>query len=132
MLNKIIYNWWKSIDRTIFITTFFLIIIGALLSFAATPQPGPQGRPRTRNHPHEEPKSTVRQRSPQHAPPAHSPSGAPQPHFPITLYHSCTKGFAFRKGPFPARLRLIFLRRNGSSCEGGRVQPEKSSSPEPK
>ena len=35
--NKNIYNWWRSIDRSVFVLIFFLIIIGGLISFAATP-----------------------------------------------------------------------------------------------
>ena len=35
--NRFIYNWWKSIDRATFFFIFILIIIGGLISFAATP-----------------------------------------------------------------------------------------------
>ena len=35
--NRFIYNWWRSIDRTTFLFVFILIIIGGLISFAATP-----------------------------------------------------------------------------------------------
>ena len=35
--NKFFNNWWRSIDRRVFIFLFFLIIIGGLISFAATP-----------------------------------------------------------------------------------------------
>ena len=35
--NIFFYNWWRSIDRRILITTIFLILIGCLISFAATP-----------------------------------------------------------------------------------------------
>ena len=35
--NKFVYNWWRSIDRKVFILLFFLIIIGGLISFTATP-----------------------------------------------------------------------------------------------
>ena len=35
--NKFFNNWWRSIDRRVFILLFFLIIIGGLISFAATP-----------------------------------------------------------------------------------------------
>ena len=34
---KIIYNWWRSVDRTVLIFTLILILIGGLVSFAATP-----------------------------------------------------------------------------------------------
>ena len=36
-LNIFFYNWWRSIDRKIFITTIILIFIGCLISFGATP-----------------------------------------------------------------------------------------------
>ena len=36
-LNIFFYNWWRSIDRKIFITTIILILIGCLISFGATP-----------------------------------------------------------------------------------------------
>ena len=36
-LNIFLYNWWRSIDRNIFITTIILIAIGCLISFVATP-----------------------------------------------------------------------------------------------
>ena len=36
-LNIFLYNWWRSIDRNIFITTIILIVIGCLISFVATP-----------------------------------------------------------------------------------------------
>ena len=36
-LNIFLYNWWRSIDRKIFITTILLLLIGCLISFAATP-----------------------------------------------------------------------------------------------
>jgi len=36
-LNIFLYNWWRSIDRNIFITTIILIVIGCLISFIATP-----------------------------------------------------------------------------------------------
>ncbi len=32
-----LYNWWRSIDRNIFITAIILIVIGSLISFVATP-----------------------------------------------------------------------------------------------
>ena len=35
--NKFFNNWWRSIDRNVFIFLFFLIIVGGLISFAATP-----------------------------------------------------------------------------------------------
>ena len=35
--NRFFYNWWRSIDRKVLICIFFLIIIGGLISFAATP-----------------------------------------------------------------------------------------------
>ena len=35
--NKFFNNWWRSIDRKVLICIFFLIIIGGLISFAATP-----------------------------------------------------------------------------------------------
>ncbi len=36
-LNILIYNWWRSIDRKIFIFSILLILIGCVISFAATP-----------------------------------------------------------------------------------------------
>ena len=36
-LNIFFYNWWRSIDRKIFITTIILILIGCIISFGATP-----------------------------------------------------------------------------------------------
>ena len=36
-LNIFLYNWWRSIDRKIFITTIFLILVGCIVSFGATP-----------------------------------------------------------------------------------------------
>ena len=36
-LNIFLYNWWRSIDRKIFITTTFLILVGCIVSFGATP-----------------------------------------------------------------------------------------------
>ena len=36
-LNIFLYNWWRSIDRKIFIITILLLLIGCLISFAATP-----------------------------------------------------------------------------------------------
>ncbi len=36
-LNIFLYNWWRSIDRKIFITTILLLLIGCVISFAATP-----------------------------------------------------------------------------------------------
>ncbi len=36
-VNIFLYNWWRSIDRNIFITSIILIIIGCLISFGATP-----------------------------------------------------------------------------------------------
>ena len=36
-LNIFLYNWWRSIDRNIFISTIILIVIGCLISFVATP-----------------------------------------------------------------------------------------------
>ena len=36
-LNIFLYNWWRSIDRSIFITTIFLLLIGCIISFGATP-----------------------------------------------------------------------------------------------
>ena len=36
-LNIFFYNWWRSIDRKIFIITIILILIGCLISFGATP-----------------------------------------------------------------------------------------------
>ena len=36
-LNIFLYNWWRSIDRKIFITTIFLILVGCIISFGATP-----------------------------------------------------------------------------------------------
>ena len=36
-LNIFFYNWWRSIDRNIFITAIILIFIGCLISFGATP-----------------------------------------------------------------------------------------------
>ena len=36
-LNIFLYNWWRSIDRNIFVTTIILIVIGCLISFVATP-----------------------------------------------------------------------------------------------
>ena len=36
-LNIFFYNWWRSIDRKIFITTIILIFIGCLISLGATP-----------------------------------------------------------------------------------------------
>ena len=36
-LNIFIYNWWRSIDRKIFLTTILIILIGCIISFAATP-----------------------------------------------------------------------------------------------
>ena len=35
--NRFFYNWWRSIDRKVLICIFFLLIIGGLISFAATP-----------------------------------------------------------------------------------------------
>ena len=35
--NRFFYNWWRSIDRKIFITTIFLILVGCIVSFGATP-----------------------------------------------------------------------------------------------
>ena len=36
-LNIFFYNWWRSIDRIVFATVIFLIVIGCLISFIATP-----------------------------------------------------------------------------------------------
>ena len=36
-LNIFFYNWWRSIDRKIFAISILLILIGCLVSFAATP-----------------------------------------------------------------------------------------------
>ena len=36
-LNIFIYNWWRSIDRKILLTTILIILIGCIISFAATP-----------------------------------------------------------------------------------------------
>ena len=36
-LNIFLYNWWRSIDRKIFITALILFLIGCLISFIATP-----------------------------------------------------------------------------------------------
>ena len=36
-LNIFLYNWWRSIDRKVFITTILLLLIGCLISFGATP-----------------------------------------------------------------------------------------------
>ena len=36
-INIFLYNWWRSIDRNIFITAIILIVIGSLISFVATP-----------------------------------------------------------------------------------------------
>ena len=36
-LNIFLYNWWRSIDRKVFLTTILLLLIGCLISFGATP-----------------------------------------------------------------------------------------------
>ncbi len=36
-LNIFIYNWWRSIDRKIFLTVTLILLIGCLISFIATP-----------------------------------------------------------------------------------------------
>tara|TARA_B100000029_G_scaffold513292_1_gene612353 strand:+ start:400 stop:1530 length:1131 start_codon:yes stop_codon:yes gene_type:complete len=36
-LNIFVYNWWRSIDRKIFLTVILILLIGCLISFIATP-----------------------------------------------------------------------------------------------
>jgi len=36
-LNIFLYNWWRSIDRKIFLTVTLILLIGCLISFIATP-----------------------------------------------------------------------------------------------